>query len=123
MNNFTKLIKTLTQKNSFFVVFLVLLLNLFILSSVNAGDNEVVSSQTNQSGGSYQQEKVSTYPVSPSVETIYFGIVPRALSMRKPLELINPLAATKYGYGRDMVSWNTRAGKPKGFIIAGVRFW
>lgn len=51
------------------------------------------------------------------------GIVPRAAAMRKPLVLISPFADAKYGYGRGMVSWDRRSGKPKGFIFGSVKFW
>lgn len=51
------------------------------------------------------------------------GIIPKAVGTKKPWLLISPLAPASYGYGRDMVSWNSAEGKPKGFIVAGVRFW
>lgn len=51
------------------------------------------------------------------------GIIPKALSIGKPWLLVSPLAPASYGYGRDMVTWNSAEGKPKGFIVAGARFW
>lgn len=71
----------------------------------------------------YQKERLSSYNLTNAPSITYFGIIPRGLTMSKPLELFNPFASKKYGYGRDLVSWNSREGKPKGFIVAGIRFW
>jgi hypothetical protein len=51
------------------------------------------------------------------------GIVSGLLEKPKPLNLFNPYAPSDYGYGRDMVSWDSKDGKPKGFIVYGLRFW
>lgn len=51
------------------------------------------------------------------------GIVPKILATKRPFILISPLAPRRYGFGRDLVSWDSAEGKPKGFIIAGARFW
>jgi hypothetical protein len=51
------------------------------------------------------------------------GIIPKIFSTHRPLQMISPFAARSYGYGRDMVTWDSSEGKPKGFIAAGVRFW
>lgn len=73
----------------------------------------------------YQEEKLSNYPVAKPLGITYYGIIPKAISLEKPLQLVNPFAAKSYGYGREMVSWSTSGGegKPKGFIAFGVRFW
>jgi hypothetical protein len=43
---------------------------------------------------------------------------------KQPWQLINPLAAKGYGDGRYLTSWDpTDEGKPKGFILFGIRFW
>lgn len=52
------------------------------------------------------------------------GVVAAAFQMQQPWQLVNPVAPKGYGDGRYMVSWDPNdAGKPKGFIIFGVRFW
>jgi hypothetical protein len=53
----------------------------------------------------------------------FFGIIPKAIQSKQPWQLINPAAPRNYGYGRDMVSWNSTENKPKGFIAFGIRFW
>lgn len=51
------------------------------------------------------------------------GIFPKMVREPQPLQLINPFADRKYGYGRGMVSWDRSSGKPKGFIAFGLRIW
>jgi hypothetical protein len=52
------------------------------------------------------------------------GIVAAAFQMKEPWQLVNPLAAKGYGDGRYLTSWDPEdEGKPKGFIIFGVRLW
>ena len=52
------------------------------------------------------------------------GVVAAAFQMKQPWQLINPAAAKGYGDGRYLVSWDPDdEGKPKGFILFGVRFW
>jgi hypothetical protein len=52
------------------------------------------------------------------------GVVAAAFQMKEPWQLVNPMAAKGYGDGRYMVSWDPEdEGKPKGFIVFGIRFW
>jgi hypothetical protein len=52
------------------------------------------------------------------------GIVAAMFQTKQPWQLINPLAAKGYGDGRYLTSWDpTDEGKPKGFILFGIRFW
>lgn len=52
------------------------------------------------------------------------GVVAAAFQMKEPWQLVNPAAAKGYGDGRYMVSWDPNdEGKPKGFIVFGIRFW
>jgi hypothetical protein len=51
------------------------------------------------------------------------GIAPKIVRERTPLELINPFASRDHGFGRGLVSWNQQEGKPKGFIILGIKIW
>ena len=52
------------------------------------------------------------------------GVVAAAFQMKEPWQLVNPAAAKGYGDGRYLVSWDPKdEGKPKGFIIFGLRFW
>lgn len=51
------------------------------------------------------------------------GVVAQAFKMKKPLEMVNPLAPTKYGDGQDSVSWDPdNPEKPKGIILFGVQW-
>jgi hypothetical protein len=71
----------------------------------------------------YKKHMESKYSLLSDPSITYYGIVPRATQSHKAWELINPMAPSSYGYGRNMVSWNSGEGKPKGFIVAGIRFW
>jgi hypothetical protein len=52
------------------------------------------------------------------------GIVAAAFQMKQPWQLVNPMAAKGYGDGRYLTSWDPNdEGKPKGFIVFGIRFW
>ena len=52
------------------------------------------------------------------------GVVAAAFQMKEPWQLVNPMAAKGYGDGRYMVSWDPNdEGKPKVFIVFGIRFW
>jgi hypothetical protein len=52
------------------------------------------------------------------------GVVAAAFQMKEPWQLVNPAAAKGYGDGRYLVSWDPKdEGKPKGFIVFGIRFW
>jgi hypothetical protein len=51
------------------------------------------------------------------------GIVAQAFHMKKPLQLISPLAPAKEGDGRNNVSWDPdKAEKPKGIILFGIQW-
>jgi hypothetical protein len=64
-------------------------------------------------------------PVTPlDPDSAIEGVVAAAFQSRQPWQLINPLAPKGYGDGRYLTSWDPNdEGKPKGFIIFGVRFW
>lgn len=50
------------------------------------------------------------------------GVVAQAFKMKKPLELLNPLAPEQYG-GSEDVSWDPdNPEKPKGIILFGIRW-
>ena len=51
------------------------------------------------------------------------GIVAQAFNMKKPLQLVNPLAPAKEGDGHDNVSWDPdKPEKPKGIILFGIQW-
>lgn len=64
-------------------------------------------------------------PVTPlDPDSTVEGMVAAVFQMKQPWQLINPLAAKGYGDGRYMTSWDeSDPGKPKGFIIFGIRLW
>jgi hypothetical protein len=64
-------------------------------------------------------------PVTPlDPDSAVEGIVAAAFQTKQPWQLINPVAAKGYGDGRYLTSWDPNdEGKPKGFIIFGLRFW
>lgn len=50
------------------------------------------------------------------------GVVAQAFKMKKPLELVNPLAPQKYG-GSEDISWDPDNPEiPKGIILFGIRW-
>lgn len=64
-------------------------------------------------------------PVTPlDPDSAVEGAVAAAFQSRHPWQLINPLAPKGYGDGRYLTSWDPNdEGKPKGFIVFGIRFW
>lgn len=51
------------------------------------------------------------------------GVAAQAVKLKKPLELINPLAPEKYGDGSQDVSWDPdNPEKPKGIILLGIQW-
>ncbi|MEY3479393.1 MAG: hypothetical protein RIQ71_168 [Verrucomicrobiota bacterium] len=64
-------------------------------------------------------------PVTPlDPDSAIEGAVAAAFQTRQPWQLVNPLAPKGYGDGRYLTSWNPNdEGKPKGFILFGIRFW
>jgi hypothetical protein len=51
------------------------------------------------------------------------GVVAQAFKMKKPLQLINPLAPAKDGDGSENISWDPdHPEKPKGIIILGIQW-
>ena len=51
------------------------------------------------------------------------GVVSQAFNMKKPLQLVNPLAPQKYGDGQESVTWDPdNPEKPKGIIIFGIQW-
>jgi hypothetical protein len=64
---------------------------------------------------SAEVEKTSPYDIT--------GVVSQALKMKKPLQLVNPLAPKKYGDGHDNVTWDPdNPEKPKGIILFGLQW-
>ena len=62
-----------------------------------------------------QEEKPAPYDIS--------GVVAQAFNMKRPLQLVNPLAPKKYGDGHDNVTWDPdNPEKPKGIIIFGIQW-
>lgn len=70
-------------------------------------------------------EKPAPRAVSPlDPDSTVEGVVAAAFQMKEPWQLVNPAAAKGYGDGRYLVSWDPNdEGKPKGFILFGLRFW
>jgi hypothetical protein len=64
-------------------------------------------------------------PVTPlDPDSAIEGAVAAAFQTRQPWQLVNPLAPKGYGDGRYLTSWDPNdEGKPKGFILFGIRFW
>ena len=59
-------------------------------------------------------EKVSPYDIN--------GVVAQAFKMKKPLELINPLAPARYDKDED-ITWDPdNPEKPKGIILLGIQW-
>lgn len=81
------------------------------------------SDQRTSTPDTYKKIKKASFSLEFKPSVTYTGILPKAFTTPKPYELINPFAASSYGYGKDMVSWSSKEGKPKGFIFFGVRFW
>jgi hypothetical protein len=55
----------------------------------------------------------------PSVD----GIVAEIFTVKKPWQLVNPLAPKQYGNGGKTVSYSeSDPGKPKGFIVVGLEW-
>jgi len=51
------------------------------------------------------------------------GVVAQAFKIKKPLELVNPLAPQQYGDGQESVSWDPdNPEKPKGIILFGIQW-
>jgi hypothetical protein len=119
MNNFKNIMKTMSIVK---VMSLGVFLFLFGLVSLGHATGDRVAMAPNQIK-TYKNQKKSEYTITKTPDITYFGIIPKALRSSKPFELFNPFAPKSYGYGRDMVSWSAKEGKPKGFILAGIRFW
>lgn len=64
-------------------------------------------------------------PVSPlDPDSTVDGMVAAMFQTKQPWQLINPAAPKGYGDGRYLTSWDpNEPGKPKGFIVFGIRFW
>jgi hypothetical protein len=70
-----------------------------------------------------KKTKVETVPVEKPSSYEITGVVKQAVDLKKPLELINPLAPEKYGDGSEDVSWDPdNAEKPKGIVLFGVQW-
>jgi len=68
------------------------------------------------------QPQRAVTPLDP--DSVVEGVVAAAFMTKQPWQLVNPAAAKGYGDGRYLTSWDPNdEGKPKGFILFGVRFW
>ncbi len=68
------------------------------------------------------QPQRAVTPLDP--DSVVEGVVAAAFMTKQPWQLVNPVAAKGYGDGRYLTSWDPNdEGKPKGFILFGVRFW
>jgi hypothetical protein len=75
---------------------------------------------------------VAPHATKPTVETTVIekptpfditGIVAQAFNLKKPLQMISPLAPAKDGDGHDNVSWDPdKPEKPKGIILFGIQW-
>lgn len=69
-----------------------------------------------------KQPKIDTAPVQGTGGYDVGGVMAQAMKMKKPLELINPLAPEKYDQSDD-ISWDPdNPDKPKGIILFGVQW-
>jgi hypothetical protein len=69
-----------------------------------------------------KKAKVDTAPIEKPAPYDINGVVAQAFKMKKPLELVNPLAPQKYG-GSEDISWDPdNPEKPKGIILFGIRW-
>ncbi len=67
--------------------------------------------------------KPETFPIQKPATPDITGIVAQAFKMKKPFQMINPMAPAKYGDGADNVSWDPdKPEKPKGFILLGIQW-
>ena len=67
--------------------------------------------------------KPETIPIEKPAAPDITGIVAQAFKMKKPLQMINPLAPAKDGDGSDNVSWDPdKPEKPKGIILLGIQW-
>ena len=68
-------------------------------------------------------QKPETIPIEKPAAPDITGIVAQAFKIKKPLQMINPLASAKYGDGNDNVSWDPdKPEKPKGIILLGIQW-
>jgi hypothetical protein len=68
------------------------------------------------------QPQRAVTPLDP--DSVVEGVVAAAFMTKQPWQLVNPAATKGYGDGRYLTSWDPNdEGKPKGFILFGVRFW
>ena len=69
-----------------------------------------------------KKARVDTTPIEKPAPYDINGVVAQAFKMKKPLELVNPLAPQKYG-GSEDISWDPDTPeKPKGLIILGIQW-
>jgi len=88
---------------------------LFLFSSTTYGQEKIIYDTRGKA------HRIPDINYVPPVKT--GGIIPKFIQSRQPLQLVNPFANRSYGYGKGMVSWDGRSGKPKGFIAFSLKFW
>lgn len=70
-----------------------------------------------------KKTKVESKSIEESSTVGITGVVVQAMNMKKPLQMVNPLAPKKYGDGRDSVTWDPDNPEiPKGIIIFGLQW-
>lgn len=70
-----------------------------------------------------KKTKVETKSIEEPSSVGITGVVVQAMNMKKPLQMVNPLAPKKYGDGRDSVTWDPDNPEiPKGIIIFGLQW-
>lgn len=104
----------------------ILQLALFLLTGIALAPS-VSAQQANPETGFVAPRPKKTEVESTTIEkpTRYdiSGIVAQAFNIKKPYQMVNPLAPAKYGDGRDNVSWDPdKPEKPKGIILFGIQW-
>jgi hypothetical protein len=70
-----------------------------------------------------KKTKIEANPIENPAPYDITGVVAQAFKMKKPLQLVNPLAPRKYGDGHDDITWDPdNPEKPKGIILFGFQW-
>lgn len=96
---------------------------LFISPSSMAQEAQQVNPDAGFVAPKPKQQKVEEGSTKKPAPYDIGGVVAQAFKMKKPLQLINPLAPAKDGDGSENVSWDPdNPEKPKGIIILGIQW-
>jgi hypothetical protein len=94
-----------------------------ILMAVDSGFSQQAVSDASFVAPKPKKTKVEAAPDEKPAPYDISGVVAQAFNMKKPLQLVNPLAPKKYGDGHDNVTWDPdNPEKPKGIIIFGIQW-